>query len=123
MLITTELASKEKIARIEEKGAKVLVREPDDRGWVTQADLWRTLGEYGITSVLVEGGSKVHTECIKTGNVDYVNIFIAPKIMGTGIDAIGDLNIRNVNSAINVSDISIKRIGPDFIMQGKIIHN
>jgi diaminohydroxyphosphoribosylaminopyrimidine deaminase / 5-amino-6-(5-phosphoribosylamino)uracil reductase len=123
IVITTELASKDKVSRIEEKGAKVLVREADERGWVTQADLWTTLGEIGLTSVLVEGGSTVHTECIKTGFVDYLTIFIAPKIMGTGIDAIGDLNIRNVNNAISVSDIDVKKIGPDVMLRGRISYN
>ena len=99
------------------------MRAADERGWVTQSDLWSVLGEQGITSVLVEGGSRVHTECIKTGFVDYVVIFIAPKIMGTGIDAIGDLNIRNVNYAISVNDIDIKKIGPDLMLMGKISYN
>lgn len=123
MIITTEVASKEKVTRIEEKGAKVLVLEADERGWVMQPQLWSTLAEHGITSVLVEGGSKVHTECIKTGFVDYVTIFIAPKIMGTGIDAIGDLNIRNVNSAISVNDIEVKMVGPDVMLKGRITYN
>lgn len=123
IIITTNGASKEKISRVEEKGAHVVVLEADDRGWVIQAELWPALGKLGITSVLVEGGSRVHTECIKTGFVDYIYIFIAPKILGTGIDAIGDLNIRNVNQAITVNDIEIKRIGPDIMLKGRISHN
>ncbi len=120
ILITTEAASKEKIARIKEKGAIVLSLESDDRGWVLQNILWKKLGELGITSVLVEGGSVVQTECLKNGFADQLVIFIATKLLGSGIDAIGDLGIRNINSAIELTDVSIKKIQSDFMISGKL---
>ncbi len=119
IIITTEVASKEKISRIEEKGGQVILLEPDTRGWVSQEKLWNKLGEIGITTVVVEGGCTVFTECIKNGFADKFYYFIAPKILGSGIDAVGDLNIRNINSAINLTDINIKRLQTDFIISGK----
>ncbi len=116
IIVTTNHASKEKIARIVERGSIVLVLDADERGWAPQNVLWQKLGELGITSVMVEGGSVVHTECLKTGHADEIVIFFAPKLLGSGVDAIGDLGIRNINSAIELEDLKIKRLNNDFMI-------
>ena len=94
----------------------MLVLEADSRGWVPQNVLWPTLGKMGITSILIEGGSSVQTECIKGRNADRVVIFMAPKILGTGIDAIGDLGIRNINAAIELENLTVKMINHGDLM-------
>ncbi|MDD7409084.1 MAG: bifunctional diaminohydroxyphosphoribosylaminopyrimidine deaminase/5-amino-6-(5-phosphoribosylamino)uracil reductase RibD [Anaerovoracaceae bacterium] len=48
--------------------------------------LIRRMGEEGIDSVLVEGGSEIHFSVCRTGFVSEVNAYIAPKIVG-GADA------------------------------------
>jgi len=119
IIVTTKDSSKEKIARIEEKGATVLVFDADDRGWAPLQELWKALAEIGITSVIVEGGSTVQTECLKNGDADRLILFIAPRILGSGIDAIGDLGIRNINSALALDDLSIRRLKTDLMITGK----
>jgi diaminohydroxyphosphoribosylaminopyrimidine deaminase / 5-amino-6-(5-phosphoribosylamino)uracil reductase len=116
IIVTTNQASKEKISRIVERGSIVLVLDSDDRGWTPQSILWKKLGELGISSVMVEGGSTVHTECLKHGNADEIVIFFAPKLLGSGVDALGDLGIRNINSAIELEDLQIKRLSNDFMI-------
>jgi diaminohydroxyphosphoribosylaminopyrimidine deaminase/5-amino-6-(5-phosphoribosylamino)uracil reductase len=119
-IITTARASKEKISRIQEKGASVLVLPEDERGWVDQQALWRKLAEMGYTSVLIEGGSVVATACLRTRAVDRVALFIAPKIIGSGIDAIGDLGIRALNSAIQIENMTVKILPVDILVQGTV---
>lgn len=116
LIISTQSASTEKISRIEEKGAKVLVLPAGEDGWVSQEILWSKLGELGITSVLVEGGSIVLTSLLKNGYADELVVFIAPKIIGSGVDAIGDLDIRNVNDAIELEDVKTKRLDEDLML-------
>lgn len=116
IIVTTNAASKEKIARIVERGSTVLVLDSDDRGWVPQELLWKKLGELGITSVMVEGGSAIHTECLKSRNADEIVIFFAPKLLGSGVDALGDLGIRNINSALLLENLRIKRLNTDFMV-------
>ena len=119
-IITTPRASKEKINRLQEKGASVLVLPEDEHGWVDQAALWRKLAEMGCTSVLIEGGNVVATACLKTRAVDRVAFFIAPKIIGSGIDAVGDLDIRSLNSAIEIEKIQVRILPVDIIVQGRV---
>lgn len=120
IIVTTGAASKEKVARIQEKGASVWVLAEDERGWVDQATMWKALAEHGVTSVLLEGGNTVFTECLKSQVADRVAIFIAPKIVGSGIDAIGDLNIRNINSAITLEKAMIRSFDGDWMVTGNL---
>jgi len=120
ILVTTAAASKEKINRITERGALVLVLPENELGWVNPEALWKKMAEMGIASVLVEGGSTVHTECLKRKNADRMVLFIAPKILGSGIDAIGDLGIRNINSALTLSEVRMRNFGKDVMIAGKI---
>ena len=116
IIVTTNSASKEKIGRIVDRGSTVLVLDADERGWVPQDVLWKELGKLGITSIMVEGGSQVHTDCLKGRHADEIVVFIAPKLLGTGVDAIGDLGIRNMNSALELENLKIKRLENDFMV-------
>ncbi len=44
------------------------------------------LKDFGVQSVLVEGGSKVFTMFLKSGLVDKIYAFVSPSIMGKGLD-------------------------------------
>jgi riboflavin-specific deaminase-like protein len=120
IIVTTNGASKEKIARIVDRGATVLVLDADERGWVPHEVLWKELGDLGITSIMVEGGSQVHTECLKSRYADEIVMFVAPKILGSGVDAIGDLGIRNMNAALELDNIKIKRLNIDFMISANL---
>jgi diaminohydroxyphosphoribosylaminopyrimidine deaminase / 5-amino-6-(5-phosphoribosylamino)uracil reductase len=119
IIITSNLASKEKISRIVERGSKVIVLESNEQGWIPQELIWKTIGSLGITSVMVEGGSGVHTECIKSGNADEIVIFIAPKLLGSGLEAIGDLGIRNINSALELENLNVRRLEKDLMLSAQ----
>jgi len=120
IIVTNESASSEKVTRIKEKGAKVLVLPAGPDGWISQEVLWPKIGELGITSVLVEGGSIVLTSLLKSGFADELVLFIAPKILGSGVDAIGDLEIRNVNDAVEFEKVNIKSLNGDFMLTASL---
>ena len=119
IIVTSSEASKEKVQRIVERGSTVMVLNANENGHIPQDVLWKELGDLGITSVLVEGGSSVHTECLKTGYVDDIVIFFAPKLLGTGLDSVGDLGIRNMNQALLLKDLKIRRLSTDIMITAK----
>jgi diaminohydroxyphosphoribosylaminopyrimidine deaminase/5-amino-6-(5-phosphoribosylamino)uracil reductase len=45
---------------------------------------------------------------------------IAPKIIGRGIEAVGDLQISDLNYAKKISFQKIKRIGPDIMIDSRL---
>jgi diaminohydroxyphosphoribosylaminopyrimidine deaminase / 5-amino-6-(5-phosphoribosylamino)uracil reductase len=69
-------------------GATVLTISADAAGRVDLSQLWQTLGERGVLSVLIEGGSTIMGSAFAAGGVQRVEAFIAPLIIG-GKDAPG----------------------------------
>ena len=119
IIVTTALASPEKVKRAEERGAKVLVVEADEKGMITGETLWRALGEQEISSILVEGGKQVFTSVLKSGYADRIVVFIAPRILGDGLAAVGDLGIANVNAAIELENINFQKISNDYMIDAR----
>ncbi len=118
IIATTSDAPAVKVAAVNKRGAEVLVVKKERNGRVSLKDLLRKLGKREIMSVLVEGGPKIVTSLLKAGLVDRMIIPIAPKIVGKGLEAIGDLNINKINNAIKFSSFKTMKKGDDIIFEG-----
>jgi diaminohydroxyphosphoribosylaminopyrimidine deaminase/5-amino-6-(5-phosphoribosylamino)uracil reductase len=121
IIATTLNASWEKIKSIEEGGATVWVIESNAEGRVDLPTLWKKLGQEGIASVLVEGGSQVFSACLKAKLVDKIAVFIAPKILGDGLNAIQHLEIKDLDHSINLRDFRKQQIGDDVLLSGRLM--
>ncbi|MBI5598831.1 MAG: bifunctional diaminohydroxyphosphoribosylaminopyrimidine deaminase/5-amino-6-(5-phosphoribosylamino)uracil reductase RibD [Deltaproteobacteria bacterium] len=119
-VFTTVKASKKKIKLMEEKGAKVII-VPTAEGGVSLKRVLRELGRNGITSVMIEGGSRLAAGALKEGVVDRVVFFVAPLIIGgDGVPSIGDLGIKGVKKAFRIRDMKTKRVGGDIMVEGYV---
>ena len=67
--------------------------------------------------MLVEGGARIITSLFHQGLVDKVVLVIAPKIMGKGIEAVGDLSIRGVSDVLKVSFVRTYKRGEDLVIE------
>lgn len=78
------------------------------------------MGEWEITSLMIEGGALVNWMALATGIVDKVFLYYAPKILaGTGsVPFAGGPGFKKVAEAALVKDISIHRFGEDFAVEG-----
>ena len=81
-------------------------------------DLLGKLGGMGLTSVLVEGGGKIITSFLREGLADKIVIVMAPKLIGKGIEAVGDLEIRDLDKALQISRMKMRRLGGDIVIEG-----
>src|SRR4030095_899302 len=70
---------KPKAKLLKGKGVQVLFCRADFRGRVVLADLFRQLGERGMTSLLVEAGATLASALLDRKAVDEFSIFMAPK--------------------------------------------
>ncbi|GAG30712.1 unnamed protein product, partial [marine sediment metagenome] len=120
IIATTSKADRSKISSLEKLGARVLMVEENAEGQVDLSKLMERLGAMGLTSVLVEGGSRIITSLLKEGLVDKLVICIAPKILGRGLEAIGDIGITRIDDAIRLSESTVKRMGDDLILEARI---
>jgi diaminohydroxyphosphoribosylaminopyrimidine deaminase / 5-amino-6-(5-phosphoribosylamino)uracil reductase len=122
-IATTSKAPAKKMAIIKKLGVEVLVVKKDKNGTVNLRGLLRELGKRGITSVMVEGGADIITSLLKANLVDKMVILTAPKIMGKGLEAIGDLGVCKVKDAIKFSSFRTMRKGDDFVFEGTVLKN
>ena len=95
-------------------GAHVVAIEP-----VELRALFERLHGEGIDSVLVEGGRGMITSVLRDGLVDRLMVCIAPKVLGAGIDAVGDLNIDRLRDAITFRSARFLPCGDDVIFDGE----
>lgn len=71
-----------KAQRLRALGVEVLHVPQDGAGRVAIKPFLRTLGEKGIDSLLVEGGSGIHGAFFDEGAVDEAVVYLAPKVVG-----------------------------------------
>jgi len=96
----------------------VLPSTPDRR--VDLGALLDELGRRRIASVLVEGGAGLITSLLREQRVRRLVVSIAPIVVGTGIEAVGDLDITRLADAIAFRRASFSQIGPDVIFDGEL---
>ena len=123
IIAATRPVDKARREKLKRKGARVLTVKKDRDGLVDLRDLMKRLGELEIMSLLIEGGSTVAGQVLKSGIVDKITFFYAPKIVGAdGLSMIGGLNIKKISDCIEVRDVSVKKIGAEFVAEGYIVN-
>ena len=124
LIATTEAADGNRLTEIKNLGAKVLVlpsEHPSQR--VNLGALLAELSHHSIKSVLVEGGAKIITALLAARLVNRMVVAIAPKIIGQGIEAVGDLGITRLSDALTFASFKTAMLGPDLIFDGLLKDN
>ncbi len=103
-IISNEKLSEEKIADFKAKNINII--DINSQKTIKASDIVQKLGESGITSVLVEGGSFVISSFFSCNVVDKIDCFISPLILG------GDVNITSfkVNNLKNQNQFLLKNL-------------
>jgi diaminohydroxyphosphoribosylaminopyrimidine deaminase/5-amino-6-(5-phosphoribosylamino)uracil reductase len=58
---------------------------------------------------------------VRAGLVDRVIWYFAPKILGSGVQAVGDLGIVGIDSAKRLEVLGITRVGQDVRLDGRMV--
>jgi diaminohydroxyphosphoribosylaminopyrimidine deaminase/5-amino-6-(5-phosphoribosylamino)uracil reductase len=120
LVATTPAADKEKLAALRRMGIEVLTMPPDAQGQVDVSELLKMLGQRQISSLLVEGGGETITSFLRLNLADKIIAIIAPKILGKGTDAVGELNITDLSKALKLSFTRVYRSGEDIVVEGRV---
>ena len=100
--------------RLRRAGVEI-VRVPARRG---RLDLYAVIAELGrreILSVMLEAGPTLNQAALKSGIVDKMRLFVAPRFAGTAVHlpAFG-----NWSASQPLSGVAVRRIGPDASIEG-----
>lgn len=81
--------------------------------------LLKELYKRDIASILLEGGGELNFSMLKEKLVDKINFFVAPMLIGGGgKSSISGIGFENLEDAPKISDISVKNIDCDFLIEG-----
>jgi len=121
IVVTGPDVFEERKAEIEDKGVQVLeVPLIDNR--IDLLTLMVKLGEEGIMSLLLEGGSSVMASAFKADIVDKVMFFYAPKILGgdDGMPVCKGPGPELMRDAMILKDVSSSRFDDDILIEGYV---
>jgi len=120
VLAVTERASEERCEEALSLGATVLKVPADAAGRVNLRALLSELYSLGVRSVMVEGGAALITSFLHGRLVDRLAVCIAPKILGRGIEAVGDLGICELADSLTLTDTSVTPYGVDLVLDSRV---
>lgn len=110
-------------------GTRVIVIDNSDKKYPSHIEkipynnmkeLMETLYQKGIYSIMAETGAGLNSVLLKEKTVDEINHFIAPKIMGGGIDFISGFAPDSPNESIIVRNLKIKKLKNDILLNYRL---
>jgi diaminohydroxyphosphoribosylaminopyrimidine deaminase/5-amino-6-(5-phosphoribosylamino)uracil reductase len=122
IIATTEHADKERIKALHKRNASVLTVNKGENGGVDLRELMVELGRREITSVLIEGGSRINASAFQSNIVDKVVFFIAPMIMGgqDSLSTVGGPSPSALRHALKLTDMTVTKAGDDLMVEGYV---
>ncbi len=113
----TNSAPNKRVDALKEQGADVWTT-PEKDGHVDLRALVKKLGEEGIDSVLLEGGSFVNDSAFKAGIIQRLHLFIAPKILGgeNAYTPVGGTGVDTVAESVALKRKSIETFEEDVLI-------
>jgi diaminohydroxyphosphoribosylaminopyrimidine deaminase/5-amino-6-(5-phosphoribosylamino)uracil reductase len=112
-------ADPERLAMLESAGAESVIATGSDPA-ARFTDALRKLGRREISSLLLEGGPTLAGVALAAGQIDRVEIFVAPMIIGGGRAAIDGPGAASVADAARVPGMVATPVGQDVLMSGTI---
>lgn len=119
LMVTSDRAEQEKLKALRDIGIDVLILPEAHPGRIDLRRLLQELGKRDIASVLIEGGAAIITSVIAQDLADRLIAILAPKIAGQGIEAVGQLNITEMDKAIGLVFRKIYRKGDDLVIDSR----
>lgn len=79
------------------------------------SSILKTLGDEGITRLLVEGGAKIHSTFLNAGFGDRLLWYRSPEIMGSGLEAFGGLKEAEVVQKLGLKHARSQPLDKDLL--------
>ena len=121
IVCTTAQALPKKIQNLKDRGIQVWVL-PQKNWMVSLKTVLRKLGQAGMSTVLLEGGSRLNASALHEGLVNQVRLYVAPQLLG-GQDAmslVGGVSPKAIEQAWRLVNPEFKKIGQDWLVMGNL---
>lgn len=113
-----------KAERLKAAGCRILYVDADENCHVDLKKLMELLGQEGIDSILLEGGAQLHESALRSGIVNKVQTYIAPKLFGgkAAPSPLGGSGVDAPDEAWLLSEPVITGLGPDLLLESEVIY-
>jgi diaminohydroxyphosphoribosylaminopyrimidine deaminase/5-amino-6-(5-phosphoribosylamino)uracil reductase len=116
LVIVTRSTDRNRQQALAERGARVLTLDTQSEGGLSLRALLEQLGAQDITSVLIEGGSRLNYSALAANVVDKLALFQAPRFLGP--DAVPLLAGADRGSLPRLSRYHLERLEDDLLIEG-----
>jgi len=125
ILVCREGLSEERKEPFRQRGITLIEAPADETGRPELLEALKQFNQLGMTNVLVEGGSHLLGRFFDGQQIDEVQAFIAPRLIGgDGAPApIAGLGFDSMEAAITLSDVTVTPYDQDCCVQGIIKHD
>lgn len=120
MIVCKRVVDRSKLMQLEKQSIKI-IHQADRQGRFSIAKVMDDLGSRGISSVMIEGGSKLNSWAWKEKVVNKVVFFAAPKIFGGNtLPVIGGDGIDSLSNATNLQIYNVQYLDPDILIEAYV---
>jgi diaminohydroxyphosphoribosylaminopyrimidine deaminase/5-amino-6-(5-phosphoribosylamino)uracil reductase len=110
-------------AALEARGATVTCL-PNASGKVDLAAMLQDLAQRGVNELHAEAGHKLNGSLIREGCVDELLVYLAPKLIGNGLDMASHLHaegpLTSLEGALALEFKSVQMLGPDLRVVSRV---
>jgi diaminohydroxyphosphoribosylaminopyrimidine deaminase / 5-amino-6-(5-phosphoribosylamino)uracil reductase len=121
-LLTSNIAMKKNIRKVQRliaQGVRVLTASESCE--ISPESILKTLAAEGISSVLLEGGASLIAPFIKCSYADALHLFIAPKILGGGLEGFRFNRPRFLDQHLKLKVTNLTKIGDEVFLEARFI--
>ncbi len=118
LIFTTLPPDHPRVLESQKQEIQVLSVGADEHGWIRLSEVLERLANLKIASVLVEGGSQVFTSFIQERLFDKISVFLAPMIIGAGINSVQEIGTEQLTDALKLRRVHIEVIDQQALVEG-----
>jgi diaminohydroxyphosphoribosylaminopyrimidine deaminase/5-amino-6-(5-phosphoribosylamino)uracil reductase len=105
-------------SKLVQRGAKIIKHTEDTGPHIPVSRILSEISAMGVNNLMVEGGAGVIGSFVASGAVDEFSLFIAPKLLGRGINLSQNITFANMGDAISLKQVRVRKIGDDLWLEG-----
>jgi len=111
-----------RIAEFQAEGIRLFPIEQKGGGLHLQ-ELLKTLGREGISSVMVEGGARLHASFLREQLYNFAHLFYSPRLAGDkGVSLVEGYQVLDRQYAPRLASVCYKKLDDDMLVSGKLVY-
>lgn len=121
-ILATSCTEQQRLAPYQQAGCQILT-VPTQEEHLNLSVLMQALGQQGIDSILLEGGSTLNWSALQAGIVHKVQAYIAPKLFGGSAarSPIAGLGVATPDDCIRLSPPQITILDDDILLESEVL--